>query len=136
MFVLCDGSGRRGDAVEASGWVRAVGGVEALDLDAAISVIEEHAAVAVDDCLDPDLQLERALELLLCDSSAVVAFAGERIVLDLPIRVSVRAKALHAGGEKVQPMLGAAQWPDLNISEIRFAAEVLNAYEAFAQSVS
>ena len=99
LLIVCDGSARRGDAVETSRWVRAVGGVEALDLDAAISVIEEHAAVAVDDCLDPGLQFIRALKLLLGDSRSVVAFAGERIVLDLPVRVSVRAKALHAGGE-------------------------------------
>ncbi len=95
LLIVCDGSARRGDAVETSRWIRAVRGVEALDLDAAISVIEEHAAVAVDDCLDPDLQLERSGELLLCDSRAVVATAGERIVLDLPIRASVQTEPVQ-----------------------------------------
>jgi len=136
FLIITNDPIRRSNTIETTRGIRTIRRIEALHLDAAFSIIEEHAAVSIDDSLNPDLEFERPIKFFLSDCRTVFTLAGQNIVLYLPIRASLRAESLHTGCEQMNPFLLAGQRPDLNISEIRFATNVLNTYETFAQSIS
>ncbi len=136
LLVLADNLSCRCDAVETPGGVCAVRSIETLHLDRLTAAVEEYAAVAIDNCFDPHLQLERAFELPFRGHLAIGAFAGERVVFDAPVCISARVESIHPGLQQAGPLLLVRQRPDLDVPKIGLAADVLYADEAFAQSVS
>ena len=104
LIIACD-SLRRGDTVDTAGGIRAVRTVEALHFDTAVCIIEEHASVSIDDRFNPRLEFERSLKFFLSYRRAVITLSGERVSLDLPIRVSIQAEFVHTGCEQINPFL-------------------------------
>ena len=105
FLIMTDDSLRRSDTIDTTGGIRAVRSIEALYLDAAFSIIEEHATISIDDSLNPGLEFVWSFKFFLSDCRAVIALAGESIVLDLPIGVSLRAESVHARYKQINPFL-------------------------------